>query len=179
AVPYLRWPVGQPYGCPTCAGSRRFPAPPSALSCRQSTAGPDICSSEHFDICHVRAESRHLRIFPVNPTSRDSSTSHSASLGMTPPQRSDSDNFHRAFGQRLHERATIGFGHDAVVEDDNDAAVGLGPDQTSHALSQPEDRFRQRIFSKRIAAALLDQLQFRLYERMIRYGKWQSRDDHV
>jgi hypothetical protein len=38
------------------------------------------------------------------------------------------DNFQRAFGKRLHECATIGFGHDAIVEDDNDFAVGLGSD---------------------------------------------------
>src|SRR5882724_13722571 len=89
------------------------------------------------------------------------------------------ENLNRTFWQRLHECAAVGFGHDAVVEDDNDAAIGLGPDQTAYALSQFQDRFRQRIFSKRVAAALLDELKFRFYERMIRDGKRQSRDDHV
>jgi hypothetical protein len=65
----------------------------------------------------------------------------------------------------------IGFGHDAVVEDDNDAAIGSCSDQTAYPLSQFQNRFRQRIFSERVAAALLDQLQLRFYERMIRDGK--------
>jgi hypothetical protein len=46
-------------------------------------------------------------------------------------------------------------------------------------LSQFQDRFRQRIFNKRVATALLDQLKFRFYERMIRDGKRKSRDDHI
>src|SRR5882757_4671615 len=90
-----------------------------------------------------------------------------------------SENLHRTFRQRLHKRAAVGFGHDAVVEDDNDAAIGLGPDQTAYPLSQFQNRFRQRKFSKRIATALLDQLKFRFYERMIRDGKRQSRDNHI
>ncbi len=51
--------------------------------------------------------------------------------------------------------------------------------KTAYSLSQFQDRFRQRIFSKRIATALLDQLQFCFDERMIRNGKRQSRDDHI
>src|SRR5215211_722814 len=94
-------------------------------------------------------------------------------------QKRNSDNLHRTFRQRLHERAAVGFGYDAVIENDNHAAIGFGPDQTAYALSQFQDRFRQRLFSKRIATALLDQLKFRFYERMIRDGKRQSRDDHI
>ena len=113
------------------------------------------------------------------PPAAPFSTLHAASLGMTIQTERNLDNLHRAFRQRLHERPAVGFSHDAVIENDNDAAVGLGPDQTAHALSQFQDRFRQRIFSKGIAAALLDQLEFRFYERMIRNGKRQSRDGYV
>src|SRR4026207_1806985 len=51
--------------------------------------------------------------------------------------------FHRTCRQGLQERAAVGFGHDAVVEDDNDAAIGFGSDQTAYALPQFQDRFRQ------------------------------------
>ena len=43
------------------------------------------------------------------------------------------------FRQRLRRRATVGFGHDAVVGDDNDAAIGLVliSDHSCNAVSGP------------------------------------------
>jgi hypothetical protein len=37
-------------------------------------------------------------------------------------------NLHRTFRQRLHERAAVRFGHDAIIENNDDPAVGLVPD---------------------------------------------------
>jgi hypothetical protein len=52
-------------------------------------------------------------------------------------------NFYRTLRQRLHKRPTIGLGHDPVVQDHHDAAVGFRADQTTDALSKFQDRFRQ------------------------------------
>ena len=38
------------------------------------------------------------------------------------------DDFHWAFGQCLHECAAVGFGRDAVIEDNDNAVVSLGSD---------------------------------------------------
>ncbi len=38
------------------------------------------------------------------------------------------NNFDRAFWQRLHEGAAVRLGHDPVIEDHNNAVVGLGSD---------------------------------------------------
>ena len=45
-----------------------------------------------------------------------------------------------AFGQGVEEDATIGFVHDAAVEDDDDAAVGGGADEAAKTLAEAEDR---------------------------------------
>jgi hypothetical protein len=79
----------------------------------------------------------------------------------------------------LQEGSAIGSGQDATVEDDNDTTVTSCSDQAAHALSQFQDRFRQRIFSERIAAALLDQFEFRFDQWMIRHGKWQTRNNYI
>ena len=46
-----------------------------------------------------------------------------------------------AFGERIQEEFAVGFGEDAVVEDDNDAGVGLAADQASEALAEAKDGF--------------------------------------
>jgi hypothetical protein len=46
------------------------------------------------------------------------------------------ENLYRTVGQRLHECAAVGFGHNPIIQDDDDAAVGLGADQTTYPLSQ-------------------------------------------
>src|SRR6266571_8886109 len=66
-----------------------------------------------------------------------------------------SDYLHRTFRERLHERAPVGPSHDPVVEDDDDAAIAFCSDEVANALSKFQDRFRERIFRERIAAALL------------------------
>ena len=45
------------------------------------------------------------------------------------------NDFHGAFRQCLHEGAAIGFRHDPIIQDDNDAAVGFRSDQTADTLS--------------------------------------------
>jgi hypothetical protein len=47
---------------------------------------------------------------------------------MTIPEERLLDYFHRTFRQRLHKRAAVGSGDDAIVEDDDNAAVALRPD---------------------------------------------------
>src|SRR5213595_394323 len=89
------------------------------------------------------------------------------------------DNFHRTLWERLHKGAAVGFCHDAIVEDDNDAAVAFGSNQAAYPLSKFEDRFGQGILSERIAAALLDQFQFGFDERMIGHGKRKTCNDHI
>src|SRR5260370_15116360 len=103
----------------------------------------------------------------------------SASLEMTIPEGRLLDYFHRTFRQRLHEGAAVGFGDDAIVEDDDDAAVARRPDQATNALSKFQDRLRQRVFREGIAAALLDQLEFGFDQRMIGHRKRKTRDDYV
>src|SRR6266436_1879675 len=90
-----------------------------------------------------------------------------------------SDYFHRTFRQRLHEPTAVGFGHDAIVEDYDNSAVAFSSNQATYALSKFKNRFRQRVFRKRIAAALPDQLEFGFDQRMIRHRKRKTRDDHI
>lgn len=47
----------------------------------------------------------------------------------------------------------IRFAHDSVIDNDDDAVVSLGSNQTADSLPQLQDRFGERIFSKRIAAS--------------------------
>ena len=89
------------------------------------------------------------------------------------------DNFHRTLRERLHESATVGSGQNATVEDDNYTVITLCSDQAAYALSQFQDRFRQRIFSEWIAAALLDQFEFRFDQWVIGHGKWQTRNNYI
>jgi hypothetical protein len=89
------------------------------------------------------------------------------------------DDFRRTLRQRLHEGAAIGFGHDPIVENDDDAAVGLGANQTADALPKFQDRFRQRILGERVAAARLNQFKLRFDQRRIGNGEGQTRDDDV
>jgi hypothetical protein len=46
------------------------------------------------------------------------------------------NNFHRTFRQCLHEGAAVGLGHDAVVEDDDDATIALCSDQAADTLAK-------------------------------------------
>jgi hypothetical protein len=53
------------------------------------------------------------------------------------------NNFYRTFRQCLHKGAAVGLGHDSIVQDHNDATVGLGADQSSNASAKFQDRFGQ------------------------------------
>src|SRR5262249_43566656 len=89
------------------------------------------------------------------------------------------DDFHRALWQRLHEGPAVRPRHDAIVENDDDATVTLCSNQTTHALAKFQDRFGQGILGERIAAAPLDEFEFRFDERMIGYGKRKARNDNI
>ena len=69
--------------------------------------------------------------------------------------RGPSDNFDRTLGQRRQKRAAVRLGYDPVVQNDDDPAIAFCADEAADALSKFQDRFRQRIFRERIAAALL------------------------
>src|SRR5205814_2381979 len=90
-----------------------------------------------------------------------------------------SNDFYWTLRQRLQEGPAIGPGQDATVEDDNYSLIALCSDQTADALSQFQDRFGQRIFSERIASALLDQFKFRFDQWMVGHGKWQTRNNYI
>src|SRR2546423_15422395 len=85
-----------------------------------------------------------------------------------------SNYFYRTLRQSFQEGPAIGPGQDATVEDDNYTMITLCSDQAPDALSQFQDRFRQRIFSERITPALLDQFKFRFDQSMVGHGKWQT-----
>src|SRR5947207_11504705 len=89
------------------------------------------------------------------------------------------NNFHGTFRQRLQKGPAIGPGENATVEDDNDTMITLCSDQTTSALSQFQNRFRQRIFSERIAPAFLDQFKFRFDQWMVGHGKRQTRNNYI
>ena len=61
-------------------------------------------------------------------------------------------NLHGTMRQRLQEGPPVGLGHDSVVKHDDNAAIALGADEPANALAKLQDRFRERILSKRIAA---------------------------
>src|SRR5579863_225530 len=50
-----------------------------------------------------------------------------------------SDDFHGAFGQGVNEGLAVAFDEDAVVQDDDDAGIGLGADEAADALAELED----------------------------------------
>src|SRR5205085_8198730 len=68
---------------------------------------------------------------------------------------------------------------DSVVENHDDAAVRFCPNQPADALSQFQDRFRQRVFRKSVASAFLNELQLRFNQWCVRNRERQTGDDHV
>src|SRR5437667_5283646 len=81
--------------------------------------------------------------------------------------------------ERLQESTAVGSGHNAIVENDDNAAVTFRSNQAPYALAKFKDRLRQRIFREGIAAALLDQFEFCFDEGMIGHGKRQARNDDI
>src|SRR5207244_8808098 len=89
------------------------------------------------------------------------------------------NNFDRTLRQGLHERSAIGLGHDPIVQDHNDTAIGFSSDKTADALSQFQNRFRERILSERVTAAFLNEFQLRFDQRSVRHREWQARATYV
>lgn len=54
-----------------------------------------------------------------------------------------SQDLYRAFRQCFKEGSAVCLRHDPIVEDDDDAAVALGPDQTPDPLAEFQDCFRE------------------------------------
>ena len=52
------------------------------------------------------------------------------------------NNFYRTFGQRLHEGPAVRPRHDAIVENDDDAAVAFCSNQSTDTLAKFKDRLR-------------------------------------
>lgn len=113
--------------------------PPSSKSRRRRLA----------NISSTFTRSLGLRTGRLRQVSRRSQTiAIDANITVSPPKfesqaRGGSYDLDRAFRQRLHEGAAVGFSHDAIVENYYDAAIGLGADQTADALAKFQDRFRQ------------------------------------
>src|SRR5262245_53701500 len=83
-----------------------------------------------------------------------------------------SDNFHRALGQRVEERLAVTFGQDAIIQNDDDARVGLCADESAHALAELQDRFGQRELAEGIAPARFDGFNSSFDQRMVRESEW-------
>src|ERR1043165_4119307 len=98
---------------------------------------------------------------------------------LVPNHGGDSNNLHRALRQRVKKRLAILLGENAVVQHDDDAVVGLRPNQSAYALPEFQNRHGQRKLAEGIPAARLDRLDARLDEGMIRHGERQARDNDV
>ena len=85
----------------------------------------------------------------------------------------------RAVGQRAQESATVGLGHDAGVEDDDDTPVGPGPDQPAEALLELDHGLGNLVFHERVSASLADVFQAGLEQGMAGNAERQADDDHV
>src|SRR5205807_4160779 len=77
------------------------------------------------------------------------------------PSPWSSQNLHRTLRQRAHEGAAIRFRHNPIVQNNNDAVIAFGVDETADSLTQFQDCFRQRIFGEGVATARFDAFQFR------------------
>src|ERR1700722_16107873 len=65
----------------------------------------------------------------------------------------------RALWQRVQERAPIGFGKHAWVEDHDDPPVGLRPDQAAETLLELDDGFGHLVFDEWAPAVAADVLE--------------------
>src|ERR1051325_9428118 len=97
-------------------------------------------------------------------------------LNTRSPELHSSHNFDRTLRDRPEEGLTVAFGQHAVVEHDNDAAVGLRAEQAADALAKLENGLWKRELVERIAAARFDGFDPGLNQRMVGNGKWQARE---
>src|SRR6478609_5542294 len=64
-----------------------------------------------------------------------------------------SENLDWTGGQRFQKGTPVDFSYDPIVQDHDNAAIAFGADQTAHALTELQDRFRQGIFRESVPAA--------------------------
>src|SRR6266480_7329846 len=79
----------------------------------------------------------------ITSTSRSHTIVSALDAAFRATLRRNLDDFHRALWQRLREGAAVRFGHDPIIQNHDDAAIGFGADQAADALSKFQDRFRQ------------------------------------
>src|SRR5579862_7243146 len=81
--------------------------------------------------------------------------------------------------QRLEKNSTILHSPDAVIENRQNSAIRLRPDQSPESLLQRQHRFRHLIFRKRIPPVLLQRLHARRHNRIARHRERQLIDNHA
>src|SRR5690349_19754000 len=73
--------------------------------------------------------------------------------------------------QSLQQPASIAFGHDAWIGDDDDAEIGAAANQSAEALLETERRVGQHVLDERVAALGDDRLAVRRRDRLRRHAK--------
>src|SRR3984957_12551440 len=81
--------------------------------------------------------------------------------------------------QRLEKNSTILHSPDAVIENRQNSAIRLRPDQSPEPLFQRQHRFRHLILGKRIPPVLLQRLHARRHNRIAWHRKRQLIDNHA
>src|SRR6266545_1790426 len=86
---------------------------------------------------------------------------------------------HQSFGrwQRSHQLGAVTLGDNAIIRNDDSAAIGRGPNQSSKTLLQPQSRVRNHVLGERIAAPVEDCLAIRGGDRLCRNAKWKPRNE--
>ena len=81
--------------------------------------------------------------------------------------------------QGLKKNSTILHSRDAVIEDRQNPAVGLRPDQPPEALLQRQNCFRHLIFRERIPSVFLQSAHARRHDRIAGHRERQLINDHA
>ena len=90
-----------------------------------------------------------------------------------------SDVLDGAGGDGVEEDASVGAVGDAAVEDDDDAGVGAGADESSEALAELEDGFRDGVFDEVVSSLCACAFGACLDERVVGDGEGELGDDDV
>src|SRR6202453_357338 len=81
--------------------------------------------------------------------------------------------------QAVEEHLAVPLLRNTIIQQDEDATVGLAADQPAEALLEREGGLWDLIVVKRIAALFADALNARFYHRVAGDGKGQLIDDHA
>ena len=91
----------------------------------------------------------------------------------------DSHHLYRAGREGLQKAFAVVLTQDPIIQNNDDALIGLGPDETTDPLSQFQDRFGKGIFGERVAAVSLNIFELGFDQGMIGNGERESGDDDV